>query len=183
MDRASVLGPEACVVTENPHLELRVDALLKVLTDHEVDFVVVGGVALLAHWATRATKDIDIVPDPDPANLDRLWAALQELEASPLPIVDFGAEEMPLEWTRASLDYGGNWLLATSHGRLGILQYVSGVEGFHDLRGSAIDLLNPTAGRIWFAGRDDLIAMKRSAGRPQDLLDIERIEQEASRNE
>ena len=150
--------------------------LLKMLNDHDVAYVVIGGFAMLAHNATRATKDIDIVPDPDPANLDRLWSALTSLEASPLPMVDFGAEEMPLEWTRDSLDYGGNWILATRVGRLDILQYVAGVEGYDQLRGNAVDLVDPSSGRIWFAGKDDLIAMKRAAGRPQDLLDIERIE-------
>ncbi len=170
-------------MSENPHLQLEVNELLKVLNEHDVDYVVIGGVALGAHWATRATKDVDIVPDPVPENLDRLWTALMSLEASPLPLTDFGAEEMPLDWTRESLGYGGNWLLATRHGRLDILQYVSGVDGYAHLREDAVDLLNPIAGRIWFAGRDDLIAMKRAAGRPQDLIDIERIEREASRNE
>jgi hypothetical protein len=151
-------------------------ALLKVLNRHDVDYVVIGGFALMAHNATRATKDVDVVPDPAPDNLDRLWAALQELEADPLTMVDFGAEEMPLDWTRDSLDYGGNWLLATTAGRVDILQFVSGVEDYAQLRTNAVDIINAEAGRIWFAGRDDLIAMKRAAGRPQDLLDIERIE-------
>jgi hypothetical protein len=168
---------------EIPPIQLKADELLKALNDHDVEFVVVGGLALSAHWATRATKDIDIVPDPDAANLDRLWSALMSIDASPLPLVDFGAEEMPLEWSRDSLDYGGNWLLATTYGRLDILQYVSGVEGYEPLRAHAVDLVNPVAGRIWFAGRDDLIAMKRAAGRPQDLVDIDRIERQASRNE
>jgi hypothetical protein len=166
-----------------PPLKLQADALLKALNDHDVEYVVIGGYALSAHWATRATKDVDIVPDPDPANLDRLWTALASIDASPLPLVDFGAEEMPLEWSRDSFDFGGNWLLATRHGRLDILQYVEGVDGYRPLREHAVDLLDDVAGRIWFAGRDDLISMKRAAGRPQDLEDIARIEREASRYE
>ena len=166
-----------------PPMKLLPDSIMKVLNDHDVYFVVIGGIALSAHWATRATKDIDIVPDTTAENLDRLWAALTDLEASPLPTTDFEPNELPLSWERASLDYGGNWLLATRFGRLAILQYVAGVDGYRDLRDDALGLLNDTAGRIWFAGRDDLIAMKRAAGRPQDLIDIERILAEASRNE
>jgi len=152
--------------------------LFRVLNDHEVEFVVIGGMAMLAHNATRATKDLDIVPDPDPRNLDRLWAALTSLDASPLELRDFNDNEVPLPWERASLDFGGNWLLRTNLGRVDVLQYVSGIDGFNSLRENAIDIINSSAGRIWFAGRDDLISMKRAAGRPQDLLDIERIERD-----
>ncbi|MCW2959656.1 MAG: hypothetical protein JWM25_531 [Thermoleophilia bacterium] len=157
--------------------------LLGALNRHDVEFVVIGGFALSAHDAIRATKDIDIVPDPSPANLDRLWAALVDLDAAPFTIADFDPIEHPLEWERASFGFGGNWLLATRLGRLDILQYVSGVDGFDQLRQNAVPTLTDISGRIWMAGRDDLIAMKRAAGRPQDLVDIERLERRASRDE
>lgn len=151
--------------------------LLEVLNRHGVELVVIGGFALVAHDAARATKDVDVMPDPDPENLDRLWSALVELRATPIPMVgDFEPNEMPLDWDRRALDYGGNWILATKLGRLDVLQYVSGVDGYQQLQAGRTDLEAEPAGRIWFAGRDDLIAMKRAAGRPQDLLDIERIE-------
>lgn len=164
-------------MTEMPAApRLRPLDLLAVLNQHDVEYVVIGGFALSAHNATRGTKDIDIVPDPGSPNLDRLWNALMSLEASPLPIVDFGAEEMPLEWCRDAFDYGGNWILATRLGRLDILQYVEGVDGYEQLKSNAVDDIAAKAGRIWFAGKEDLISMKRAAGRPQDLIDIERIE-------
>ncbi len=156
--------------------DLKVSLLIGALNQHDVEYVVIGGLALMAHKAPRATKDIDIVPDPNPENLDRLWAALAELEATPLGIGDFAANEAPLDWSRENLDFGGNWLLRTTAGRIDILQYVAGVDGYDQLRTNAVDIVDPDAGRIWFAGKDDLIAMKRAAGRPQDLLDIERIE-------
>lgn len=157
--------------------------LIAALNRYDVDFVVIGGVALLAHRAGRATKDLDIVPDPAADNLDRLWMALESIEATPLDLGDFEPNEAPLDWTRANLDFGGNWLLSTNVGRIDVVQYVAGVADYEQLRTNAVDIIDPGAGRIWFAGRDDLISMKRAAGRPQDLIDIERIEREASRYE
>ena len=161
-------------MTKHPP-EFHLAGLVAALNHHDVAFVIIGGVAMMAHAAPRATKDLDIVPDPDPANLDRLWAALADLDAAPLGLDDFAAHEA-VEWTRANLDLGGNWLLATTAGRIDVLQYVAGVDDYAQLRRNAVDIVAGDAGRIWFAGKDDLIAMKRAAGRPQDLLDIERIE-------
>lgn len=53
--------------------------LLRRLIEGDVRFVVVGGLAVIAWGYIRGTRDIDIVPDPDPANLDRLAALLEEL--------------------------------------------------------------------------------------------------------
>lgn len=61
--------------------EFDLRSLLAVLNDHDVSFVVIGGVAVGAHGYVRGTEDLDLVPDPDPANLERLTAALEELGA------------------------------------------------------------------------------------------------------
>jgi len=54
------------------------DDLLLALTGAEVEFVVIGGVAVGVHGFIRATKDLDIVPDPSPANLERLARMLKQ---------------------------------------------------------------------------------------------------------
>jgi hypothetical protein len=147
--------------------------LLRELCEHDVEFVLVGGFALGFHGGPRGTKGVDIVPDPSPANIARLWEALQELDARPSEHGDFRLEEMPVPFTLEGLLEGGNWSLETRRGRLDVMQWVAGVEGYDELRARAVSDEPPQIGRpIWIAGRDDLVTMKEEAGRPQDLIDI-----------
>lgn len=147
---------------------------LKVLSAHGVEYVVIGGFAVILHGAERYTKDVDIVPEPSRDNLSRLWDALVELEAQPAELPDFRPEEMPVEFSLAGIiEGGGNWVLHTSCGRVDVMQWVSGVESYEELRVRAVETRIPQIGAtVWFAGLDDLLAMKREAGRPQDLMDI-----------
>lgn len=147
---------------------------LRVLREHDVEFVVIGGFAVILHGAERYTKDVDIVPEPSRENLARLWDALVELDAAPAELPDFRPEEMPVAFSLDGLvDGGGNWVLHTRHGRVDVMQWVSGVESYQVLRAGAIETFVPQVGaRVWFAGLDDLLAMKREAGRDQDLMDI-----------
>ena len=155
---------------------LRAPDLLRTLHRHGVEFVVIGGFALAAHSVARATKDLDIVPEPSAANLRRLLAALTDLEAAPAALEDFEANEI-LELSLENLELGGNWILRTSYGRLDVMQYVQGIRDYRRLRAEAVrpeieTIDEPTS----FAGLDDLIAMKTAAGRDQDLIDIDTLE-------
>jgi len=101
--------------------------LLRVLLEHEVDFLVIGGVAVAAHGYVRGTKDVDIIPNPSRDNLQRLTAALTALEASQ-DAGDFRAEEMPLQLNLEGLEQGGNWFLSTRYGQLDLMQAVDGAR-------------------------------------------------------
>jgi hypothetical protein len=95
--------------------------------------------AVSAHGYPRATKEVDVVPSPERANLRRLHAALSELDAEPLEIGDFRAEELPVPFAPDGLDEGGNWALRTTAGRVEVLQWVPGIdEGYERLRANAI---------------------------------------------
>lgn len=159
------------IESESP---LRYFSLLKVLCEHDVEFVVIGGVAVILHGVERATKDVDVVPEQSRENLARLWEALVDLDARPAEVKDFRPEEMPMPFSLDGLvEGGGNWVLTTRLGRVDVMQWVAGVDTYEELRANAATEDVPEVGAtVWFAGLDDLLAMKREAGRDQDLMDI-----------
>lgn len=77
-------------------------ALLRTLLEHDAEFVVIGGFALGFHGAPHGTRGVDIVPHPSPANITRLWQALEALDAT--PVEDADTKSFTLEGLE-----GGNW--------------------------------------------------------------------------
>lgn len=153
---------------------LQPEPLLTTLVEHGVEFIVVGGYAVAAHGYVRATKDIDICPNPDAENRRRLAVALADLEAEPIGLDEF-AGEFDLKPDVEGLEAGGNWTLKTKFGRLDVMQHLEGLGG----DGGGWRELAPHAVTRSFLGHDclfcsyeDLVKMKRSAGRPQDEVDI-----------
>jgi hypothetical protein len=152
--------------------------LLRALHERAIEHIVVGGFAVNAHGFIRVTKDLDIVPNPDQRNLGQLAGMLRDLDASILDTADFTAEEMPADPTRTSdLEMGGNFCLLTNLGRLDVMQWLTGIEA-EDLYGE----LSPDAVEgsvdgipVRVCSLEHLRAMKRAAGRPQDLEDLKRL--------
>jgi hypothetical protein len=155
---------------------LQAEAMLRVLAEHRVEFVIIGGFALSAHGVIRGTKDIDIVPAPSRENLGRLTRALQALNAEVMLADDFEAAELGLSPDEDGLAMGGNWVLRTTLGRLDVMQDVAGIKSYDALSAASVEREVPGAGPFRFSGLDDLIAMKVAAGRPQDELDITSLE-------
>ena len=153
--------------------QLRPEELLSVLQAHSVELVVIGGFSLAVHGVVRATKDIDVVPEPGTENLRRLAAALEELEAR-IELGDLDPSELGIELDAEGLSHGGNYVLYTRYGRLDVMQDVPGMGGgYAQLRDGAVHSEWPgIAGPLLFAGYEALIAMKAAAGRDQDLMDI-----------
>jgi hypothetical protein len=160
-----------------PTEELDATTLLRTLLEHGVEFVVIGGIAVNYHGFVRATKDLDISPRPDPDNYRRLYEALASLEAKPIELGDFRPEELPVPFSPEGLDKGGNWALRTNAGRIDVLQWIGGIDGFGQLRENALQADLPQLGVVLIAGYDDLLSMKRAANRPQDQRDIDELEQ------
>ena len=149
---------------------LQPEPLLRTLERHRVAFVVIGGFALAPHGYIRATKDIDIVPEPTRENRARLAAALRDLDAQ-VDLADIGAKELGLAPNEAGLRGGGNWMLRTRFGRLDVMQTVPGLRDYQHLRAGAVEVAG-----VLYAGYEELIAMKAASGREQDLRDIGALE-------
>lgn len=160
---------------------LQIEPLLRLLDGHRVQFVIIGGFALSAHGVIRGTKDIDIVPDPRPENLQLLAQALRALDAEVMLADDFDQSELGMEPDARGLALGGNWVLRTKHGRLDVMQDVPGVKSYDVLRSASVEREVPGAGEFRFSGLDDLIAMKVAAGRPQDEIDITSLQRARDR--
>lgn len=144
--------------------------LLATLADHGVDYVVIGGVATQVHGHRRTTMDLDLTPDPDRENLGRLAAALAELEARPRDPALAQAEVPATDPERLSV---APFVppLVTRHGQLHILMEPKGARTFDRMRKAAL-VIELDGVEVAIASLDDLIRMKRAAGRPSDLDDI-----------
>jgi hypothetical protein len=145
------------------------DEILSTLAARDVDFVVIGGLAAVAHGSRRMTRDIDVVVRPDDVNLGRLEEALAELGA--VQLLPDGADG-PIDSADIALVGLGTTLHTRSAaGRLDIVGAPAGAAPYDELRARSI--ISRVAGvEARISGLDDLIAMKRASGRPLDLQDI-----------
>jgi hypothetical protein len=132
---------------------------------------VIGGVAVGAHGHLRSTEDLDLVPDPDPAKLKLLSAALEALDST-MPTVEGRAFDPSKDG--ATILQGGNVSADTRFGGLDVVQRLPGVPAYTDLEEDAVesDLMGIPV-RVCSLGR--LREMKQGLGRPQDRVDLENL--------
>lgn len=147
---------------------LRADRLLQALSRHGVDFVVIGGIAGLVHGSAYPTFDLDVVYSRDRANLERLVAALEELDLS----LRGAPVDLPFQLDVRTLENGANFTFDTPYGSFDILADAAGMSAYEELRGEArVDEIEGIEVRV--ASLDHLIAMKRAANRTKDKLMVE----------
>jgi predicted nucleotidyltransferase len=150
--------------------------LLKSLTDSEVDFVLVGGLAVALHGYQRVTMDVDVVLAMEPDNLRRFIdnakaAGLQPV--IPVPIDSLANPALIEQWYREKgmLAFGlrGPDMMATV-----IDVLVRPVVSFDDLKRDAVPVPVGTL-TVPIASIEHLIAMKTGTGRGKDVIDIEEL--------
>lgn len=154
--------------------ELDIQGILEALHREEVEFLIIGGIAVGFHGFVRGTKDIDIVPNPEPRNLAKLANVLSALDARVDGAEEFEAGEIPDPLDPDALALGGNWVLNTRLGRFDVMQWIGDDPLW--------EKLSPTAVEAEIGGLtlkvvdyDGLVALKEQAGRPQDAIDLERL--------
>lgn len=151
--------------------EFRPDRLFARLSDGGVDYVVIGGLAAQAHGSATFTNDTDVCYATDDDNLRRLGEVLVALGARLRGV----AEDVPFVPDGRTLRRTQVLTLDTPYGGLDVLAAPSGFPGYAALseRAMTIEWAGAT---IKVTSLEDLIAMKRSAGRPKDLLAVEELE-------
>lgn len=145
---------------------LDAERILRVLAEQGVEYVLIGGLAVQTHGHVRTTNDADLIPAPDPANLERLAQALRDLDAR---VLNAGMEDAEID--AKMLPRAPIWQFASRDGGIDVMHEVPGGRSYAELSDGA---LRVKLGEIEVpvVGFDDLIQMKLARGRPVDLADV-----------
>jgi len=140
------------------------EALLALLQDAGVRFVIIGGVAAIAHGAATATADLDIAAPITPDNVERLMTALRPYHPSHVTRPDLGEIQDSIE----RLCNFRLLLIDTDLGRVDVLGEVQPIGPAESLETVELELVNGRRFRV--LSLDQLIAVKSFVGRPKDRL-------------
>lgn len=143
---------------------------IETLLQHRVRFVVIGGIAARLRGSTSITEDVDVCYARDEGNLARMVSALKALKAR----LRGASEDVPFLLDEKTLKMGDSFTFSTAAGSLDILGHPSGIPGGYEELERGADKVSLTGGlEVKVASIDDLIRMKRAAGRPKDLIEVE----------
>lgn len=143
-------------------------AIVSVLNQHDVRYVVIGAFAAIAQQAPIApTRDIDFTPDDAADNLANLSAALKDLDARLRTDADDGG--VPFDHDAASLRRANVWNLICKYGEFNIAFRPAGIpSGYQELATHAHPVAVESV-EVYVADLADVIRSKEAAGRPKDL--------------
>ena len=145
-------------------------ALIGALADDEVDFVIVGAVAMVLHGSARVTRDLDVCYSREPGNLERLAAALDSFA----PALRDAPEGLPFVLDVATLKTGLNFTLTSTAGDIDLLGELPGLGAFPVVRRLSESMA--IYGRdVHVLSLEGLERAKRAAGRLKDLADLAEI--------
>lgn len=152
------------------------ESLFRALHEKQIDYCVVGGVALVLQGALRMTADLDLMVALDEPNLTRFIEVIKELgykPKAPVASEDFISAENRASWVR---DKGMQVFSFYHPGEMVSLVdvFVHEPVPYSEMR-EGIELKQVDDFMIPVASKQDLIRLKEIAGRPQDLEDIKAL--------
>jgi hypothetical protein len=136
--------------------------LFALFNAHGVEYMIVGGYALAFHGAPRYTGDMDIYVKADVANAQRVIAALTEFGFGSLELTaaDFEKPDIVIQ-------------LGFPPVRIDIMTSISGVSWEEAYAGRVQSTYGEAT--VYYIGRKQFFANKRSTGRKQDIADLEAL--------
>jgi hypothetical protein len=150
--------------------EFQPEAVISLLGRHQVRYVLIGGLAAVTHGTPLVTQGVDVCYDAGRDNLEHLASALQEVHATLR-----GAEpNLPFRLDAKTLARGDAFTFTTDVGSMDVMATPAGVAGYDELARTALRF-TLFGHDVLVASIDDLIRMKRAAGRPKDLLAVEEL--------
>jgi hypothetical protein len=154
-----------------------VEAIVRALNEAGVRYLIVGGMAVVAHGYLRFTADLDLILDLREDNLRRAVAALASQgyrPRAPVPLEDFTDAQKRAQWVREkrltvfSLD-------SASHPRTEVDLFVEAPLDFDQAYAESVSMELASGLSATFVSYDGLLRLKNQAGRPQDLEDVARL--------
>jgi predicted nucleotidyltransferase len=152
--------------------EAAFDQLLRRLSEADVEFVLIGGLAVNAWGVVRGTKDLDVVISPDIENLKRVAAVTAAVNGHVQTGESFLSSQPSIVGQLAS---GQQVAIETDLGRLDVVQGLDGVPTYEELQARATET-EVLGVRVAVCSVEDLKAMKQAAGRTRDLADLEDLD-------
>lgn len=142
----------------------RFSELLKLLTEGNVEFVIIGGLAAVVHGSVQSTQDVDVVYSRTPGNIQRLAAALGPVNA----YLRGAPPGLPFRADAPTFTAGLNFTLTTDLGWLDLLGEVAGGGRYEALTSHSVEV-EVFGVRCRAIDLPTLIATKLAAGRPKDI--------------
>lgn len=145
--------------------------LLRRLVAHDVEFILIGGLAGNAHGAARNTLDVDVVYGRSDANIARAAGALADID----PYLRGAPPGLPFSWDIETIRNGLNFTLTTRLGHIDLLGEIAGGGGYEELRSHTIEI-EAFGVTCLCLNLEKLIDVKRAAGCPKDLEVVAELE-------
>jgi hypothetical protein len=146
---------------------LDAERILRALDEHGVEYILIGGLAVQTHGhIQRIASVVELIPSPDPRNLERLASALRGLGAR---VLNPGKEDVEVD--AKMLPRATIWQFATRDGGIDVMHEIPGGRSYAELRDRALRVRLGEV-EVPVVSLDDLIQMKLARGRSVDLADV-----------